>query len=374
MGCISSRHHGIVSNPRVFRVYNMDEQGQALSPGKMQITDYELILRQTNKEPIHWPLRSLRRYGFDAELFSFESGRRCPTGPGIYAFKCQRAEALFNLLQESIQRAGQQEQESRPAHIDSALPVATPGMGMTGPSRPSSLMEVQSNAVSPSHSNANVNHPSHSQHAYINEAIVDNGLVRQSQFPASNHHEYVNTGPEGPGLVTSNITIGLAGGRGDEASVRGEGLNYASLDLPSKSSMEDLQEGAGATYINVAGAGDRRLPNGGGASEFPPSWGGNRANRPNNLETSKEEKKRLTYIQLDLKKSDDNLFDGANFNPPSSPISVESSTGPESPTRKQPEDQYSTIDFSKTIALSAKVQSDEGSRKTRHNSNIDELN
>lgn len=43
------------------------------------------------------------RYGFDAELFSFESGRRCPTGPGIYAFKCRRAEALFNLLQLQIQ-------------------------------------------------------------------------------------------------------------------------------------------------------------------------------------------------------------------------------------------------------------------------------
>jgi len=345
----------------------MDEQGQALSPGKMYITDYELILRQTNKEPIHWPLRSLRRYGFDAELFSFESGRRCPTGPGIYAFKCQRAEALFNLLQESIQRAGQQEQDSRPAHMDSNLPVA--GVTMTSHSRPSSLMEVPSSAVSPSHSNMNVNHPGHPQHAYINEAIVDNGLVRQSQFPASNHHEYVNTGPEGPGLETNTISIALPGGRGDETAARGEGLNYASLDLHSKSSMEDIPENAGATYINV-GAGDRLLTN--GASEFSSPWA-QRPIRPCNLETSsKEEKKKVTYIQLDLKKSDDNLFDGCN-NPPSSPISLTSSNGPESPTRKQPEDQYSTIDFNKTAALSAKVHSDEGFRKTRHNSNIDEL-
>ena len=27
---------------------------------------------------------------------------RCPTGPGIYAFKCRRAENLFNLLQSKI--------------------------------------------------------------------------------------------------------------------------------------------------------------------------------------------------------------------------------------------------------------------------------
>ena len=33
---------------------------------------------------------------------SFESGRRCPTGPGIYAFRCSRAQNLFNLLQSRV--------------------------------------------------------------------------------------------------------------------------------------------------------------------------------------------------------------------------------------------------------------------------------
>ena len=32
-------------------------------------------------------------------MFSFEAGRKTPTGPGVYAFKCRRAEKLFNLLQ-----------------------------------------------------------------------------------------------------------------------------------------------------------------------------------------------------------------------------------------------------------------------------------
>ena len=35
-------------------------------------------------------------------VFSFEAGRRCPTGPGIYAFRCSRAENLFNLLQSRV--------------------------------------------------------------------------------------------------------------------------------------------------------------------------------------------------------------------------------------------------------------------------------
>ena len=35
-------------------------------------------------------------------VLSFESGRRCPTGPGIYAFRCTRAQNLFNLLQSRV--------------------------------------------------------------------------------------------------------------------------------------------------------------------------------------------------------------------------------------------------------------------------------
>ena len=34
-----------------------------------------------------WPLRCLRRYGAEADVFSFESGRKCETGAGIYAFR-----------------------------------------------------------------------------------------------------------------------------------------------------------------------------------------------------------------------------------------------------------------------------------------------
>ena len=107
MGCTFTHPRNGDVDPRIFKVLNVDSEGQERNPGKIEITESELILHQKGKNPIRWPLRSLRRYGFDAELFSFESGRRCPTGEGIYAFQCQRAEALFNLLQECIQRAGQ---------------------------------------------------------------------------------------------------------------------------------------------------------------------------------------------------------------------------------------------------------------------------
>ena len=41
-----------------------------------------------------------------AGLFSFEVGRKTPTGPGVYAFKCRRAEKLFNLLQVRVREQG----------------------------------------------------------------------------------------------------------------------------------------------------------------------------------------------------------------------------------------------------------------------------
>lgn len=65
----------------------------------------EVTLHRKNRPQIRWPLGSLRRYGFDANFFTFEAGRRCESGPGIFSFKCQRADVLFSTFQSYIQRA-----------------------------------------------------------------------------------------------------------------------------------------------------------------------------------------------------------------------------------------------------------------------------
>ncbi|CAL1546812.1 unnamed protein product [Lymnaea stagnalis] len=113
MGCTYSGHIGKNDGTRSFRVYNVDDQGVELNRGTIEIRENDLVLYQKGKDTIRWPLRGLRRYGFDAELFSFESGRRCAMGPGIYAFKCSHAESLFNLVQESLQRAGEEDQRGQ---------------------------------------------------------------------------------------------------------------------------------------------------------------------------------------------------------------------------------------------------------------------
>jgi fibroblast growth factor receptor substrate 2 len=99
MGCISSKADINDQHPNIFNVKNRDEAGTPISQGQLEITETDLIFYERGKVPKRWPLRSLRRYGFDAEIFSFEAGRRCPSGAGIFEFQCSRAEALFNLLQ-----------------------------------------------------------------------------------------------------------------------------------------------------------------------------------------------------------------------------------------------------------------------------------
>jgi PTB domain (IRS-1 type) len=68
----------------------------------LHILGSDIVLYRKNKPPLSWPLGSLRRYGFDANFFTFESGRRCETGEGIFSFKCKRADVLFNTLQSYI--------------------------------------------------------------------------------------------------------------------------------------------------------------------------------------------------------------------------------------------------------------------------------
>ncbi|CAB1322806.1 unnamed protein product [Coregonus sp. 'balchen'] len=83
-----------------FKVINVDDDGNELGSGVMELTEAELVLHTHRRDDVRWPYLCLRRYGYDSNLFSFESGRRCQTGQGIFAFKCARAEEIFNMLQE----------------------------------------------------------------------------------------------------------------------------------------------------------------------------------------------------------------------------------------------------------------------------------
>ncbi|XP_013416708.1 fibroblast growth factor receptor substrate 2 [Lingula anatina] len=241
MGCAIAKQDQECSN--IFHVYNVDEQGNSANAGRLEIANMDLVLHQRGKEPIRWPVRCLRRYGYDQDIFSFESGRRCPTGPGIYAFRCRQAETLFNMLQEVIQTAGQEND------------THTNQNGSISLSRPVSYTEQQSpHLLLPAIPSQNGTSMARRDHLYVNGTIASEYLP-PSQVPQNGTvlldatHDYVNTANAARALRTHNGTnslehtkIQITFDNNDNPSAI---INYAVLDLPK--STENLTEGANIT-------------------------------------------------------------------------------------------------------------------------------
>ncbi|KFO30178.1 Docking protein 1 [Fukomys damarensis] len=56
-------------------------------------------------EPLlSWPYTLLRRYGRDKVMFSFEAGRRCPSGPGTFTFQTVQGNDIFQAVETAIQQ------------------------------------------------------------------------------------------------------------------------------------------------------------------------------------------------------------------------------------------------------------------------------
>lgn len=91
-----------------FDVHNVDANLFQHSKGQIQVTSNELVLHQRattgsgEATIIRWPLNGVRRYGYFKDIFLFESGRKCPTGEGLFAFKCSKAKRLNELLHHTI--------------------------------------------------------------------------------------------------------------------------------------------------------------------------------------------------------------------------------------------------------------------------------
>jgi hypothetical protein len=230
MGCIGSRlaitrNRSFTRSRRssraqnIFPVLNVDDMGRQISPGKLEVTETDLVLHVRGKPSLTWPLRCLRRYGFDNDLFSFESGRRCPTGAGIFAFRCTRAQSLFNLLQLKIQ----------------ANPGATPN---TVPSTPITPSNVCGN---------NPSTPVSSTFVYVN--LAENSTNRQS----------TNNAPD-VCQVSGSLQHNQAVPSSADSIVGGCGSSFpTSYIKPSNSSQ--LQDNSHPVYMNVESASSSTFTN-----------------------------------------------------------------------------------------------------------------
>lgn len=251
MGCYLSKNLPHDPNGRIFKVYNVNDLGAEISPGKIEVTDSDLIFYQRGKEPIRWPLRCLRRYGFDDELFSFESGRRCPTGSGIYAFKCHRAEELFSLVQEAIQNVGQSAHQNSHLRASQTMVNGTAVINPRGTSRPTSLVDPHEPSGIRLSGAGRVNVVPYDQHLYMNQ----NGIQQEDSAP-----NYINTGPNqvGPRNEPVDEVSALIDFLHDPpmapAPPKQDTVNYADLDLPrSTENIFDACDGACAMETAASG-------------------------------------------------------------------------------------------------------------------------
>uniref|UniRef100_A0A023EY13 Putative fibroblast growth factor receptor substrate 2 phosphotyrosine-binding domain protein n=1 Tax=Triatoma infestans TaxID=30076 RepID=A0A023EY13_TRIIF len=339
MGCVTSKKDINDLHPNIFQVVlkkvsNVDDVGNRLSSGQLEVNDTELVLYQKGKPPVRWPLRSLRRYGHGSQVFSFEAGRRCPTGSGIYAFSCKRADKLFEFVQANVQLRNNEDTVSRNNEDTASRDTGTPGQ--TRPSSGAYLEPIPSTNIvtSTRHSSLpRLTIQPASQHSRLNSVgSSSNGCVSPSPPPQLTNNNNNNdsmflmddstTSPDSP--PPSQLYMNVSCGSGMPAALEEE-------------PEEDEEEENHHIYANLA-PGDAVPP----LSPAP-----------------LPEPRSLTYLVLDL--------DGSSTNG--------CGPGPESPAPR-PSEGYVTIDFDKTVALSHSVNPtfcNEGSRKTRHSSTIGDI-
>ena len=89
-------------NDQIFKVDNINSNGRKHASAKIQVSNEDLCIRQKNRQSLHIPLETIRRYGLDGSIFILECGRRAPLGQARYAFRCKRASQLVDCLDRRI--------------------------------------------------------------------------------------------------------------------------------------------------------------------------------------------------------------------------------------------------------------------------------
>lgn len=115
-------------NRNLYEVINISDERKEVGKGTLEVTASDILyIDRLTDEKWRWPLKYLRRYGCDGNVFSFEAGRRCPGGEGLYAFSCDQASEIHEAILLSI-NGGRKRKEEK-LMCASTLSLADPNLG-----------------------------------------------------------------------------------------------------------------------------------------------------------------------------------------------------------------------------------------------------
>ncbi|XP_036435676.1 uncharacterized protein LOC118814122 [Colossoma macropomum] len=125
--CKGKTPAGVASTMKDFKVsvrYTDAAKRCGLQGHYLLQTDFDsLLLKEpkTGEVLYSWPYRFLRRYGRDKTVFSFEAGRRCDSGQGVFEFDTNQGNTIFQNVESAINKVvktqGQRRQPREHKHM-----------------------------------------------------------------------------------------------------------------------------------------------------------------------------------------------------------------------------------------------------------------